>query len=175
MARDAPELRKDAEIDEGHEPTMPEVLALLPPRHRRFLIERQLSRAAAADSDEPLWHDVFMLLPPRARVRLLDEVVRLSRKAAAFERMAAELREELARARPPSPKERLDARDEAIREALLLYDGPPTVRAKKLARDLLRPASNASAQRRAAAEVLRLNRGRPIGWRQLHDIGAGYR
>lgn len=90
-----------------------------------------------------------------------------------------------------SRRERLSARDAAIRRALAeCYAGmPATTSAKALAadlsryvagpwlreRDLLAPPPGASAHRVALHKIARLNRGEPLAYRRLLDICTGRR
>jgi hypothetical protein len=88
----------------------------------------------------------------------------------------------------PTPKDSLDERDEAIRDALALYTGKPSRRAKDLALDWSSYVANgwqrerdlievvgASEERRALHRLTKLNGGRARGWQQIYNIGDGHR
>ncbi|MDO9502157.1 MAG: hypothetical protein Q7J52_18815 [Falsiroseomonas sp.] len=71
---------------------------------------------------------------------------------------------------------RLDRRDAAIRAALASGQ-PASVAAKSLAAELARastlPVAQAGdARRKAVSEILELNRGRPLAWRQIMNIAT---
>ncbi|NKE47036.1 hypothetical protein HB662_19810 [Roseomonas frigidaquae] len=74
---------------------------------------------------------------------------------------------------------RLDRRDAAIRDALSGHL-PRSVAAKALEAELRRACTVASpgqgdARRKLVAEILDLNAGRPLAWRQLLNIAAANR
>lgn len=130
--------------------------------------------------DRWLWVEKLAMLPRPHRLSFLDTVSQLSHEASDAWRRVYELEMELDRLRsPPTRAHRLDERDTVIREAIARYDGPPTVRAKTLANDLARAAElknePLSDRLRSAQEIVRLNGGRPLGWRQIQNIADGYR
>jgi hypothetical protein len=103
---------------------------------------------------------------------------------------AAIIRAAIAGAGAPPRLDPLDARDEAIRDALgLLYTGKASRRAKDLAKDLSDYLSNgwarerqleeleppASEPRRAWHKIVRLNSGRGLSWLQILHVGEGHR
>jgi hypothetical protein len=82
---------------------------------------------------------------------------------------------------PPPRRDRLDARDDAIRAAAVTLDGCPYRRAADLERTLRRyiaagwsedrraggPATEAPALRQHLFAIVTSNNGRGLGWRQL--------
>jgi hypothetical protein len=132
------------------------------------------------NSPEPTWADVMLMIPRQHRAKVLDELCRSARESANYAREAASLAKELEHLRPPPTREEiLTRRDAEIVRALAAYDGPATRRARALANDLALATSlkglPSSETLRAAAEILWLNGGRPLAWRQIQNIADGFR
>lgn len=133
------------------------------------------------------WAAVIAMIPRDGRVKVLDylceatrEAAECSREAEEAKRRAADLEEEIARLRPPpTRRELLEQRDAIILRAFAELDGPMSRRAKAIASKMADASSlktcATSQALRSAAEILRLNGGRPLAWRQLLNIADGFR
>ncbi|MGD9541790.1 hypothetical protein [Methylocystis sp.] len=115
------------------------------------------------------------LLPLPARRKFYGYVSALMRENAELARPCAELELLVERLRPPPTSVEIKARrDQMIIRAIANYDGAATVRAEALAKDLriatgLKHAPS-SERLNAVVEILRLNGGAPLAWRQIYEI-----
>ncbi|WP_292532285.1 hypothetical protein [Methylocystis sp.] len=99
---------------------------------------------------------------------------------------AAEFRARYEAALAEARRLQAQEREDAIVEALGLYSGSDRARATMLAAHLQAYAANGwlreccldelpdskAPQRRALHRILRSRQGKPLGWRQIHNIGA---
>ncbi|MGJ0506031.1 MAG: hypothetical protein ACR652_02630 [Methylocystis sp.] len=133
------------------------------------------------DDPPPLWANIIAAIPPTLRQMMLDQIVALSREAAAAH-------VEVERLREPSRAEWVRQRDDAIREALAsCFPGEtPSGAAKALAaelrkyaaggwtreRDLETMPNGSSDLRLQMHRIMQLSDGKVLAWRRLLQIAA---